>query len=161
MVNNFERMIQLADQFFSAKNDPSQISVTEKDRIKLLQIHPSAMSQLENEEGPYAWLIIIPTTDQIMQKFISGEINEQELLDQTPVPAEYTAIYLCSILILPEFREKGAARKMSIDAIQSIRNEHPVTSVFYWAFSAEGDNLANSIARETGLALYKRIVRPA
>ena len=50
MAKNFDRMIQLADQFFSTKNDPSQISVTDETREKLFRIHPSAMSQRENEE---------------------------------------------------------------------------------------------------------------
>ena len=45
MSSNFDRMIQLADEFFQTKNDPSQISVTEDVMERLKQIHPSTMSE--------------------------------------------------------------------------------------------------------------------
>ncbi|GEM_PF-4894150 len=102
--DNFIRMIQLAEEFFETRHDPSQISVDEKVQKTLLRIHPATMGERRTKNGPIAWAIVIPTTNDIMHKFLADEINEQQLLDQTPIGVSYDAIYLCSALVLPEFR---------------------------------------------------------
>jgi hypothetical protein len=43
-------------------------------------------------------------------------------------------------------------------AIGAIRADHPIRSLFYWGFSGAGDALAASIARESGLPLFRRMV---
>ncbi len=155
MTTNFERMIQLADVFFATKNDPNQISVTEKDREKLLQIHSVTMSEQNNGNGPIAWVLIIPTTHEIMLQFIAKEFNEQELLDRTPLQTKYDSIYLCTALVLFEHRGKGIAKRLACDAIRAIQINHPIKNLFFWAFSDEGEKLATAIAESTNLPLNK------
>ncbi|MBI5020749.1 MAG: GNAT family N-acetyltransferase [Ignavibacteriales bacterium] len=154
--DNFKRMQELAKEFFAMDNDPSQISVNEETIDLLRKIHPNTLSEERNEDGPIAWLLIIPTTEQIMQNFISGELSERGILSETPQNEKYDAIYLCSILILPEFRGKGIAKELIIKAINSIRKNHPIQSLFYWAFSVEGEALAYKIASKLGLPIFKR-----
>ena len=154
--NNFERMIQLAGEFFQAHNDPDQISVDENIMQRLRDLHPATITQEEDENGPIAWILIIPTTDHIMKEFIAKAINENELLEMTRKDSVFTALYLCSALVLPEYRGKGIARRLTVAAIKSIQEEHPLRALFYWSFSPEGERLAQSIAKETGLQLLKR-----
>ncbi len=155
---NLERMIKLAEDFFETKNDPAQISVDEEVMAKLLSIHPSTRSEERDENGPIAWILVIPTTLDVMNRFIARTINEQELLDETKPGGRYEAIYLCSALVLPEFRGKGLARRLATNAIVSIRAEHPIQSLYVWSFSDEGEHLASAIAKDTGLPLYRRPV---
>lgn len=155
-MSNLERMIQLADDFFSAKNDPNQISVTPEVMERLRQLHPATMGEHSDGDGPVAWVLVIPTTKEIMERFLAEEINEQELLDLTPVGGTYEAIYLCSALVLPEFRGAGIAKGLLCNAISAIRKEHPITALFYWAFSVEGEKLAEAASHESGIPLYKR-----
>ena len=75
----------------------------------------------------------------------------------TPVGASYDAIYLCSALVLEEFRRKGIAKQLALKAIEDIRKDHPVKALFVWSFTKEGDIAAESIARFTSLPLYKRV----
>jgi len=103
-------MIQLAEEFFETKSDPSQISVDENVRALLYKIHPATMGQRATKKGPVAWTIVIPTTNEVMKKFLKKGLNEQELLDNTPFGVPYDAIYLCSALVLPEYRGKGLAK---------------------------------------------------
>src|SRR5271170_6565505 len=110
MPGNFERMIALVNDFFDSRNDPDQISVTAADRDKLERIHPATMSELANEDGPIVWILLIPTTQAIMDRFIKGEITEQQLLDETHTGVGYDVIYLCSASVLPEYRHKGLAK---------------------------------------------------
>jgi hypothetical protein len=153
---NFQRMMQLAEEFFGTRNDPTQISVDRKVMIRLRKIHPSTLIEKRMKKGPIAWILIIPTTKELMKQFIKKNINEHELLNKTPLRMKYEAIYLCSALVLPEHRGKGLAKRCMCKAIKSIQKQHPIKFLFYWAFSAEGKKLAGSVAKEFALPLYKR-----
>jgi hypothetical protein len=153
---NLDRMIELADEFFEAKNDPMQISVNGETMDLLKKIHPSTISEIANANGPIAWVLVIPTTRRLMKEFISKKINENQLLHNTPLGSKYDAVYLCSALVLPEERGKGLAKRLAIESITSIRKKHPVKFLFYWGFSIEGKKLAASIAKECSLPIYTR-----
>ena len=153
---NLERMIQLAEEFFAAHKDPSQISVDGRVMRRLRHIHPSTITEKRTRNGPIAWMLVIPTTQEIMNQFTSKKITERDLYKNTPLHVPYQSIYLCSALVLPEYRGKGLAKRMMIQAIKSIRKDHPIQSLFYWGFSAEGTKLAASVARAFSLPLYKR-----
>ena len=154
--SNLDRMIQLAEDVFSTKNDPQQISVTEEVMERLRQIHPATLSQKDDGNGPVAWVLLIPTTTTLMRQFISMQLTESELLQNTPFPGIYEAIYLCSALVLPEHRGKGVAKSLASEAIREIRKKHPINSLFCWAFSPEGAKLATSIAAEMKLSFLSR-----
>ena len=154
--NNLERMIQLAEEFFATKDDPSQISINRKIMLKLERIHPSTMMEKKTSKGPIAWILVIPTMHKLMEQFVARKINERELLDKTPLRVKYDSIYLCSALVLPEYRGRGLAKSLMIKAIKSIQKDHPINCLFYWAFSKEGKNLASSVAKEFSLSLFKR-----
>lgn len=149
-------MIQLADEFFETKNDPDQISVSEEVMSRLGKIHPATRSEKKDENGPIVWILVLPTTQRLMEEFVTEQINERELFERTPIGASYDAVYLCSALVLPEHRGKGLARGLAADAVRSIQRDHPIKYLFYWPFSAEGKKLANSIARELDLPLRQR-----
>lgn len=155
--DNLSRMIRLADEFFETRNDPAQISVTEDVMEHLRRIHPSTLTEENNGTGPIAWIMVIPTTWAIMELFIAGQITERAILESTPLDIPYDAIYLCSALVLPEHRRRGIAKRLAIDAISSIRKDHPIRELFYWAFSVEGQKLAESVARSVGLPLRERV----
>ncbi len=160
MSENLERMIRLADEFFQVKNDPSQIAVDSEVLERLRLIDPDSRAEMSNEKGPIAWILLIPTTREIMEKFISALISERELLDQTLPGITYDAVYLCSALVLPEYRRKGLAKTLAVEALRSIRTRHPVKCLFVWSFSREGDNLAEAIADACSLPLYRRFTSP-
>jgi ribosomal protein S18 acetylase RimI-like enzyme len=155
--NNLERMIQLADEFFSVRSDPSQISVNGTVMRRLQHIHPASITQKSTRNGPIAWILVIPTTHHLMEQFITKKINERELYRKIPLHVKYDSIYLCSALVLPEYRGRGLAKRLMTKAIKSILKEHPIQSLFYWAFSAEGKKLATSAARELSLPLFRRV----
>jgi hypothetical protein len=156
VLSNFERMIQLADKVFAVKDDPCQLDVNQEVLGRLHKIHPATVSEYNEGEGPIAWLLIIPTTSDLMNRFLQGEISEKELFDLTPLDRTYEALYLCSALVLEEYQHQGIIKQLSLNAIEAIRKKHPLTAAFVWAFSPEGDRTAETIARLVGLPLYKR-----
>ncbi len=155
-ISNFERLIKLADEVFAMKSDPSQLDVNQDVLDRLNQIHPATVSEYDDVKGPVAWLLLIPTTIELMNRFIETEISERELFELTPRNAKYDAIYLCSALVLEEYRRKGITKQLCINAIENIRKEHTLKAAFVWAFSKEGDLAAENIARLVELPLFKR-----
>jgi ribosomal protein S18 acetylase RimI-like enzyme len=155
--SNFERMLQLADEVFAVKNDPDQLDVNEEVLDRLRRIHPAAVSEYDDGKGPVAWVLLFPTTLDLMHQFLDATISEKELFDRTPLNIKYDAVYLCSALVLEEYRRKGIANRLTLAAIESIRKEHPLKVLFVWTFSKEGDLGAEALARYTSLPLYKRL----
>ncbi len=155
--SNYEIMIQLAELVFDTKSNPDQLDVDEKVIERLLRIHPSTVSEYDDGNGPVVWILVLPTTSVLMKLFLSREISEKELFYTTPIEANFDAIYLCSAMVLEEYRGKGLARKMTLEAVENIRKDHPIKDLFVWAFSKEGDGLAERIAQLASLPLSKLV----
>lgn len=149
-------MIQLADDVFAVKSDPSQLDVNQDVLERLQKLHPATISAYDDGNGPVAWVLLIPTALDLMNRFLENEISEKELFDLTPLDTTYESIYLCSALVLEEYRRKGITKQLALNAIENIRKTHPLKAAFVWAFSPEGDLAAEAIARLAGLPLYKR-----
>lgn len=154
--SNFERMIQLADDVFASKNDTEQLDVNEEVMEGLSHIHPACLSEYEEGEGPLAWVIVIPTSKRLMQLFLDQQISEKELYVQTLDEQRFETIYLCSALVLEEYRQKGIAKKTCLEAIEKIQKNHSIDSLFVWSFTHEGLHCAESVAKACGLELKVR-----
>lgn len=154
-LSNFERMIQLAEDAFATRTDPEQVDVDETVIAHLLEIHPSTVSEYNEGNGPCVWILVIPTTTKLMQEFLEKKITEKMLYERTPLHTTYEAIYLCSAMVLDEYRGKGIATRLTVDAINAIAKENPVKALFVWPFSKEGDKLAQKISMLTRLPLLK------
>lgn len=154
--SKFERMLQLVDEVFSTRNDPSQLQVDETVIQQLQQLHPATVSE-HDDDGPAAWVLLIPTSEALMNRFLDDEISEQELLDLNAPGTKFEAIYLCSASVLPEYRRKGIALQLTLDAIEKIRKDHPIKTLYVWPFTKEGDALANLLAEKTGLPLKSKL----
>jgi hypothetical protein len=72
-ATDLERMIAVADEFFEAKNDPDQILVNEGILEGLKRIHPVTLSEETDDDGPIAWMLVIPTTHMVMEQVIRKE----------------------------------------------------------------------------------------
>jgi hypothetical protein len=156
VLSNYQRLIKLAEEVFAVKSDPNQLDVNQDIIERLQRIHPATVSEFSDENGPVAWLLVIPTTLELMQRFLSKEISEKELFELTPLNSVYEALYLCSALVLEEYRRMGIAKALTLKSIEDIRKDHSIKALFVWAFSREGDLASEALAGLTGMPLYKR-----
>jgi hypothetical protein len=154
--SNYQRLIKLAEEVFDMRNDPEQLQVDQHVIEGLQLIHPATVAEHRDENGPVAWLLVIPTTQEVMNLFIEGKISEMKLFEMTSPSDCFEALYLCSALVLPEYQRKGIIKGMVLKAIEEIRNEHPLKALYVWAFSKEGEIAAERIAELAGLPLLKR-----
>lgn len=155
-LSNYERMIQLSEEVFSSRTDPDQLNVNENVMDHLQLIHPDTISEYDDGNGPICWILCIPTTLDLMTQFINQKISERELYELTPLNTKYEAIYLCSALLLEEFRGKGIAQRLGVRAIENIKMDHSIKALFFWSFSKEGEKLAEKVSGLMGLPLFKR-----
>ena len=149
-------MLQLAEDAFATKGDADQLDVNEEVLDHLKRLHPATLSEYDDGHGPVVWILVIPTTIDLMNRFINNTITEQTLLDLTPLNTKYEVLYLCSAMVLPEYRSKDIAKRLTLEAIESIRKDHSLQALFVWPFSKEGEGLAETIATLTSLPLLKR-----
>jgi hypothetical protein len=154
--SNLERLIQLADEVFDMKHDPDQLNINQKVLRRLEKMHSSTVSEELDSNGPVAWVLVIPTTTALMNRFLDGKITEKELFKRTPLNASYEALYLCSALVLEEYRRMGITKRLVLTAIENIRRSHPLKALFVWPFTEDGSAAAKKIAALTGLPLFRR-----
>lgn len=153
---NFQRMLQLAEDVFAAKSDPEQLDVDQLVIAKLQDLHPATVSEQSDANGPFIWILLIPTTAEVMNDFISGKISEKILFERTQPGTKFEAIYLCSAMVLDEYRQKGFAFNLTLTAIDRIKSDHEISFLYVWPFSEAGDFAAQKIADHFGLPLLKR-----
>ena len=146
MPTHLQQMLQLVDEFFAVKNDPSQLDVTPEVIEQLKQLHPATLSEEVIGDGPVCWILLIPSTLKTMEDFLAGIISESDILKQSMDAMQsgkkIEAIYLCSAIVLPEFRKKGIAKKLTLAAIDAIRKDFDIKSLYSWPFSEEGEKLS-------------------
>lgn len=148
--------MRLVEEVFATREDPDQLSVDSLVMERLHRIHPSALSEFDDGHGPVAWVLLIPTTRSLMNRFLAKEITEKELFDLTIPGGTYDALYLCSALVLEEYRRKGIVKNLVLRSIEEIRKDHPLKALFVWPFTKEGDLAAEALAKLLGLPLLKR-----
>jgi GNAT superfamily N-acetyltransferase len=155
-ASNYERMIQLADEVFEVRSDPDQLDVNEDVLERLRRIHTATVSEYNEGNGPIAWLLLIPTTSELMHRFLDKQISEKQLFELTPPDTSYEALYLCSAMVLEEYRRHGIIRQLALKAIDEIRKDHPLKTLFVWSFTKEGDIAAEALSKAVTLPLLKR-----
>src|SRR6478609_7558149 len=95
-LTNFERMMQLVEEVFYTKDDPGQLDVDEDVIAGLQKLHPATLSEYDDGNGPVAWILLIPTTMELMHQFVEKKISEKELYERTTPDMKFDALYLCS-----------------------------------------------------------------
>ncbi len=153
---NEQRLMNLIDEIFDTKNDPTQLNVNEEIIKQLLQINTFTLGEERIEAGPIAWTLVIPTTTEIMEQFIYETISENDLFYKSIKEQKYTSLYLCSAIVLPEYRRKGIAKRLLVQSVLMIIREHPIKSLVAWPFNSSGLHLSLSVAKECNLPLYIR-----
>lgn len=136
--------MKIAEEFFGTHQDPDQIPISQESHDKLLKLHPRSVIYKLIDEKLVAWIVVVPTISELMNKFISGEITERELFNLTEPQKSYDALYLCSSFVLPEYRRKGYAIELFLKAIKDISQNKKI-QLFAWPFSKEGQKLAKKL----------------
>ena len=142
-----QKMDEIAERIFGTQKDPEQIPITKESGEKLEALTPHWIKyKLDGQNNPIAWVMILPTSLELMTEFLEGRINERELLDLTKPQDTYEALYLCAAITVPEYRRRGYAVELLIEGINSIPHDRNV-KLFAWPHSSEGEGLIEKIEK--------------
>lgn len=143
-----KKMAKISEDFYGTEKDPDQIPITEETQEKLLSIHPeTALYEIDKNNEPISWVIVIPTSLETMEEFLTNELTENELFEKAVIEKKFEALYLCSMFTMPQHQRKGLAKKLMLKAIQKLA-PRPEQKLFSWAYSEEGRLALQSISKE-------------
>lgn len=144
---NLLKTMQIAERFFGTQKDPEQMPINLASYDKIQKLSPySLICELKNDE-PVSWVVTVPTSKVIMNKFISKEINEKQLLEISNPQDKYDAIYLSAAFTLPDHRRQHLATKLFLEAISKIPHTDDV-DYFGWIYSKEGRKLGKTLEKK-------------
>lgn len=143
----FEKMLKISEEFFGSQTDPDQMPISQESADKLFSIHPDTILYKFDEKGePVGWAVVVPTSREVMEKFLNKKISEKELLDRATEEKKFEALYLCAVFILPEYRGKGFAKELILSAIEKVSSGKNL-DLYAWIYSEEGKGLSNAVSK--------------
>ena len=143
-----QKMDAIAEQIFGTAQDPNQIPITKESRDKLNAITPNWTEfQVDDKGDPVAWVIVLPTTKELAHMFVEGKITEKQLLEITMPQDVYSAIYLCAVVTVPEYRRRGLGRKLFKAAVDKIEKTQDYI-LFAWPVGEGGLGLVRKVAKD-------------
>ncbi len=148
-------ILEQSEKFFHTKEDDEQIETTFEVVEKLQKIHPSSIVCRYDGNDLIGHVSILPTSKDLMNKFINKEINEKKLFELTIPQERYEAIYLLAAVVEPKYQKNGIATEMLLEAIKGVPLlKNPV--LFYWPFTKSGEKLAQKVASILKMTLEGR-----
>jgi GNAT superfamily N-acetyltransferase len=151
----FEKVLKMSEEFFGTESDPEQMSVSEESARKLWSIHPDTVLYAFEGGEPVAWVVIVPTSADVMEKFLAKKISERDLLDLAAAEKKFEALYVCGAFVLPDYRRKGYAKELLLKGIRILSQGKDIP-LYAWVYSDEGRKLTESLSRTLGKEIISR-----
>lgn len=152
-----QKTMTIAELIFGTQNDPSQIPIVPASAEKLDSLASGWFKYRLDENGePISWVVVVPTTREIAERFLQGAISEKEILDQTTPQERYSALYLCAAITLPEYRRKGLALELMLEAVRGIPTASDVL-YFAWPYSTDGKLFGTRLQEALGKEIKCRV----
>lgn len=144
------QMMTLAEDTFGTRDDPDQMPVTQESAEKLNLLTPDWLAYKVDPTGKLkAFAVVTPTTREIAERFLAGEITEREILELTTPQERYSALYLCSAITVPEYQRQGLATDLFKELIAGISLTDDAL-LFAWTFNEGGTALAKRLESDLG-----------
>src|SRR3989344_6947209 len=145
---------ELAEEFFHMNSKPDEIPASEKNRKFVLKNIPECDNIIRANGKIIGFTLIIPCNKEVMERFLSNRISENELFEEVKKKVNYSnfdTIYLCSSFIMQEYRGQGLAIQGRIKSISKIigkRSFKPI--LFSWPQTKEGKKSVEKTASILG-----------
>jgi ribosomal protein S18 acetylase RimI-like enzyme len=152
----FDEINELVVETFGIDVDPEQLPPTPEVWQKLLEMNKNSIVVKRTDDGELIGSVcVVPTNEELMQKFIDAEITEKQLFEMTPLQKNYETIYVCAAIIKPEYRKQGWATKMLTESIVGVENGKEA-QLFCWTVSPEGEKLVSALERKLDRKIIDR-----
>lgn len=140
-----KKEMEIAESIYGTQNDPEQMPINKESVAKLDELYSDWLETELDENGePVSWSVILPTQKDLAEKFMSNQITEKDLLYLTKKENFYDALYIVSVITIPEKRNMGFAKKILEKSISKV----PLTKnalIFAWPITNDGFKFINKI----------------
>ena len=152
-------LIQIAKQSeepFSVVADELQMPATPEAFQKLLSLDSNSVIWKLNESGEVvSWIAVVPTSQNLAEKFLNGNITERQLFCMTEYTETYEALYLCAAYTHPEHRRFGYVSEMFKESLSKIRSVIDA-QLFAWPITSDGEYLTQNFSRMIQKEIHMR-----
>lgn len=125
--------------------DGNMVAPTLKNDLIIQNLEKNNFVCYKQNDLPIAWSLVLPTKNKIKQKFLSGNINEKELFEESINNRSFESLYLFAVIVLPEYRRRGFAKELMGYQINYFREKYNINSFFAWTLTNEGKKLIESL----------------
>ena len=154
-----EKMNTVAMELFHTENDDTQASPTLEKSLQVINKEKYNFISINDDNNePIAWSLVMPTSLEVMDNFLSEKITERELLETSRADDKFEALYLFAVIVLPEHRRSGLGQFLFKTQIEYFKEKYNITEFYTWWFSEEGKKLGDSLEKKLGIqvkAIFK------
>ncbi|OGG55354.1 hypothetical protein A3D62_02270 [Candidatus Kaiserbacteria bacterium RIFCSPHIGHO2_02_FULL_49_11] len=151
-----QNLLQFVEPFFQTESDPNQIPTTTEAYRKILSLDPHSVALRADQSGRIvSYAAVLPTTNELMNKFLNHEITEREMFEATQLQAIPESLYLMAIAVAKDFKGKGDVFGMMRDIITHFKDRNQDLKLFVWEFSEEGKRFVSLLEKRYDLSINK------
>jgi ribosomal protein S18 acetylase RimI-like enzyme len=143
----------LSTMIFGTDNDPTQSPPTVEYSEKIIRIDKENVVCMKDADTLMGWSVVLPTSIQLKNLFLSRQITERELVDRATSSPQFEALYLFAVTVKPEYRRKGIGSALFARQIEYYSTSKGITSYYAYAFSLEGKKLIDSTSRDCKISI--------
>ncbi len=150
------KQMKIAEEVYGTGSDPDQMPITRESAEKLDQLCSGWLETEFDEAGePISWAVVMPTQRELAEKFLKKQISERDLLNMTEPAEKYDAVYIASVITVPEHRGKGLGTKVVERALANM----PLTAdaiYLTWPTTKEGEAMLFKRQQSIPIQIHSR-----
>ena len=139
-------MNQVAIELFGI-GDETMVEPTIKNSEKLIFLEKNNFVCYKADNKPVAWSLVLPTSRENAEKFLSGVITESELFNESIKKPSFESLYLFAVITMPNYRKNGLGSSLMKYQILYFKKKYQVNDFYAWILSLEGEKLAESLKK--------------
>ena len=153
-TKDLEKMNVVAKELFHTEDDNTQASPTMYNSLQIIGKEKHNFISINDNTGqPIAWSVVVPTSFEVMDKFLNKKITEKELLEISSIDNKFEALYLMAVVVQPDYRKKGIAKFLFGTQIKYFKNKYDINHFYSWYLSEEGKKLGLSIEKDMNIKI--------
>lgn len=152
-ISEIEGTNRAAVHLFGTDVDEDQAQPTLENALALIGLDKNTFICLKDEGKIVAWSVVLPTSREDMNDFLSGKITERELFDRSVSSPSYEALYLTAVVVLPEHRKQGIGLRLMKHQIEYFRQKYGIADFYAYTLNEDGKRFAHNLERELKIAI--------
>jgi hypothetical protein len=150
---------KLDKKYFKNNIDSNQWISDFKTNSQIIKAFKYSLIVFKDEELIIGYSLVIPSNKKLMIDFLTNKISETQLIKSSLKNVNllnFQTLYLCAVILLPEYRHKGYAKKGVLKSINYYKKLNKKIVLFSWSYSKSGNQLLQAISNTVKLPLKNK-----